>query len=96
MTKILIAGIGGVGGYFGGLLAKHYYNNSDIEIHFIARGGTAGNKVGAQPANLAARRQAGNSLVMASTRSLPDDGAREVCRPTRRAKVRLAPETRPT
>lgn len=37
-TKIIIAGIGGVGGYFGGLLAKHYENDAQIEIHFIARG----------------------------------------------------------
>lgn len=35
--KIAITGIGGVGGYFGGLLAKHY-SGSDIEIFFIARG----------------------------------------------------------
>lgn len=38
MTKIIIAGIGGVGGYFGGLLAKHYYNHPEVEIHFVARG----------------------------------------------------------
>ncbi|MFK7049760.1 MULTISPECIES: ketopantoate reductase family protein [Flavobacterium] len=37
-TKILIAGIGGVGGYFGGLLANHFYNNENIEINFFARG----------------------------------------------------------
>lgn len=37
MKKIAIAGIGGVGGYFGGWLAKHY-ENSDVEIYFIARG----------------------------------------------------------
>lgn len=37
-TKILIAGIGGIGGYFGGLLAKHYYDNKNINIHFYARG----------------------------------------------------------
>jgi len=35
--KIAITGIGGVGGYFGGLLAKQYFN-SEIEIFFIARG----------------------------------------------------------
>lgn len=38
-TKIIIAGIGGVGGYFGGLLAKQYCDNENIEISFIARGG---------------------------------------------------------
>ncbi|MFD0940708.1 ketopantoate reductase family protein [Pedobacter boryungensis] len=37
-TKIVIAGIGGVGGYFGGLLARAYAGNDDIEVHFIARG----------------------------------------------------------
>lgn len=37
-TKIAIVGIGGVGGYYGGLLAKQYENNSDIEIYFVARG----------------------------------------------------------
>jgi 2-dehydropantoate 2-reductase len=37
-TRILIAGIGGVGGYFGGLLAKHFYENNEIEIIFYARG----------------------------------------------------------
>lgn len=38
MTKILIAGIGGVGGYFGGLLAKKYSESTSIEINFLARG----------------------------------------------------------
>ncbi len=38
MKKIIIAGIGGVGGYFGGLLAKHYTNNEEVEINFVARG----------------------------------------------------------
>jgi len=37
-TKIIIAGIGGVGGYFGGLLAKHFYDNENVEISFVARG----------------------------------------------------------
>ena len=37
-TNILIAGIGGVGGYFGGMLAKQYANDSQIEIDFFARG----------------------------------------------------------
>ncbi|MGL4597115.1 MAG: ketopantoate reductase family protein [Bacteroidia bacterium] len=36
-TNIVIAGIGGVGGYFGGLLAQHYAH-SDINIVFFARG----------------------------------------------------------
>lgn len=34
--KILIVGIGGVGGYFGGLLAKHKSNEN--KIYFMARG----------------------------------------------------------
>ncbi|MBJ6118602.1 2-dehydropantoate 2-reductase [Pontibacter sp. BT310] len=38
MMKIAIAGIGGVGGYFGGLLARHYQNSDEVEIYFIARG----------------------------------------------------------
>jgi len=37
-TRIGILGIGGVGGYFGGLLAKAYFKSDDIEIIFIARG----------------------------------------------------------
>jgi ketopantoate reductase len=37
-TKIVVAGIGGVGGYFGGMLAKKYFNHDAVEIHFLARG----------------------------------------------------------
>lgn len=37
-TNILIAGIGGVGGYFGGMLARQYANDPNIEINFFARG----------------------------------------------------------
>ncbi|WP_199136504.1 ketopantoate reductase family protein [Pedobacter sp. ASV12] len=36
-TKIVVAGIGGVGGYFGGLLAKKYANSA-VQVSFIARG----------------------------------------------------------
>jgi 2-dehydropantoate 2-reductase len=36
--KIVVAGIGGVGGYFGGVLSKHYFNHPCIEIIFLARG----------------------------------------------------------
>lgn len=39
-TRIGILGLGGVGGYFGGLLAKAYSNSDTIEIIFIARGET--------------------------------------------------------
>lgn len=37
-TKILVVGIGGVGGYFGGLLAKHYQQSEEVEIYFLSRG----------------------------------------------------------
>lgn len=37
-TKVLIAGIGGVGGYFGGLLARQFYDSKNVEIYFLARG----------------------------------------------------------
>lgn len=39
-TRIGVLGIGGVGGYFGGLLAKAYRDSDTIEIVFIARGET--------------------------------------------------------
>lgn len=39
-TRIGILGLGGVGGYFGGLLAKAYFESDTIEIVFIARGET--------------------------------------------------------
>ncbi|WP_066832708.1 ketopantoate reductase family protein [Rufibacter ruber] len=38
MKRIAIAGIGGVGGYFGGLLARHYAPSGEVEIIYIARG----------------------------------------------------------
>lgn len=37
-TKIVIVGLGGVGGYYGGLLAKRYAEDPEIEICFVARG----------------------------------------------------------
>jgi len=37
-TKIMIVGLGGVGGYYGGLLAKRFADDLDIEIYFVARG----------------------------------------------------------
>lgn len=37
-TKIVIVGIGGVGGYYGGLLARKYAESTDIEVYFVARG----------------------------------------------------------
>jgi 2-dehydropantoate 2-reductase len=40
LTRIGILGIGGVGGYFGGLLAKAYAESDQMEIVFIARGET--------------------------------------------------------
>jgi len=36
--KILIVGIGGVGGYFGGLLAQSFHKKDDISVFFMARG----------------------------------------------------------
>lgn len=36
--KILIVGIGGVGGYFGGLLAQCFHERSDVSVCFMARG----------------------------------------------------------
>ena len=39
-TRIGILGLGGVGGYFGGLLAKAYAKSDSVEIVFIARGET--------------------------------------------------------
>jgi len=37
-TKIVIVGLGGVGGYYGGLLARKYADNPEVEIYFVARG----------------------------------------------------------
>ncbi len=37
-TKIVIVGLGGVGGYYGGLLAKYYAANPEVGIYFVARG----------------------------------------------------------
>lgn len=37
-VKIVIVGIGGVGGYFGGMLAKKYAGKGAVEIVFVARG----------------------------------------------------------
>ena len=39
-TRIGILGMGGVGGYFGGLLAKAYFESDSVEIIFVARGET--------------------------------------------------------
>jgi len=36
--RIAVVGIGGVGGYFGGKLARHYASRKGVEIIFIARG----------------------------------------------------------
>ncbi|RWU07755.1 ketopantoate reductase family protein [Pedobacter chitinilyticus] len=38
MKKILVVGIGGVGGYFGGRLAKSYQHSDELAIYFLARG----------------------------------------------------------
>ena len=36
--RIAVLGIGGVGGYYGGKLARHYDSGGDVEVAFIARG----------------------------------------------------------
>lgn len=36
--RIVIVGIGGVGGYIGGLLAARYHHSEDVEVIFVARG----------------------------------------------------------
>jgi 2-dehydropantoate 2-reductase len=36
--RIVIMGIGGVGGYVGGLLAAKYHHSEDVEVIFVARG----------------------------------------------------------
>lgn len=36
--KIIVAGIGGVGGFFGGLLARHFFDSPEVDIYFLARG----------------------------------------------------------
>ncbi|MFC1815789.1 ketopantoate reductase family protein [Thermodesulfobacteriota bacterium] len=36
--RIDVVGIGGVGGYFGGKLARHYASDQEIEVIYIARG----------------------------------------------------------
>jgi len=38
MTKILIVGIGGIGGYFGGLLSRLSESSTQLSIYFMARG----------------------------------------------------------
>ena len=38
VTKIVIVGLGGVGGYYGGLLAKRFADDSLVKIYFVARG----------------------------------------------------------
>lgn len=38
MKKVLMVGIGGVGGYFGGLLAKQFQNSEEVSLYFLARG----------------------------------------------------------
>lgn len=37
-TRIAVAGIGGIGGYIGGMLAHHFQHSDHVEILFISRG----------------------------------------------------------
>jgi len=37
-TKIVVVGLGGVGGYYGGLLARKYYKDEVVEVCFLSRG----------------------------------------------------------
>ena len=36
--KIVVLGLGGVGGYYGGMLARKYKDDPEIDIYFMARG----------------------------------------------------------
>lgn len=38
MINIAIAGIGGVGGYIGGMMARNYADSDKVNLHFICRG----------------------------------------------------------
>lgn len=38
MIRIAFSGIGGVGGYYGGMLAHFYEQSADIQVYFISRG----------------------------------------------------------
>jgi 2-dehydropantoate 2-reductase len=52
MTTIIVAGIGGVGGYFGGLLARQYDQHEEVKVIFFVRGD-----------NLAAIREKGLKMI---------------------------------
>ena len=39
-TRIAVVGLGGVGGYYGGLLAHKYYRSEQVEVIFVARPAT--------------------------------------------------------
>lgn len=36
--KIAVVGLGGVGGFYGGLLANYYANSEEVEVNFLVRG----------------------------------------------------------
>lgn len=38
MIKIAVSGIGGVGGYYGGLLAREFDHSKTVQVYFISRG----------------------------------------------------------
>lgn len=37
-TKIVILGLGGVGGYYGGMLSRKYKDDPEVDVYFVARG----------------------------------------------------------
>jgi 2-dehydropantoate 2-reductase len=58
--KIAIAGIGGIGGYYGGLLADANNASSDIHINFVARGN---HMLAIKQKGLQLNRNAGNIIA---------------------------------
>jgi 2-dehydropantoate 2-reductase len=58
--NVIVAGIGGVGGFFGGLLARHYHN-SESKIFFVARRGAHENAIRAEGLKL--ETSTGNFIV---------------------------------
>ena len=103
--SIVIAGIGGVGGYFGGMLSKQYHN-SETRIFFIARGEhknaiyseglkletTDGNFI-VHPAGVSSNpAEAGQAdLILFCTKSYDLEETAKACRPIINMKTVLLP-----